>query len=146
MPARANRFDSCTLRTSSTAGTNNNYQFSKTCNNSPMTVSSSHLITFLSIAILAIIAVIYFWQFTLLLIPLLLLLAYFKHRFSPIHHEALMFVLFGIFGTTVESLMMSSGAWHYTSPTIFNFPLWLPFLWGLACTLCITLYLSFSKH
>jgi len=51
-----------------------------------------------------------------------------------------MFVVSGLLGTVGESLIMLSGAWSYSQQHILNFPLWLPFIWGLASVTGISLY------
>jgi hypothetical protein len=56
-----------------------------------------------------------------------------------------MFIIAGILGSFAESLMMYSGAWSYAKPDIFNFPIWLPFLWGLAGTIFATIYDALPK-
>lgn len=95
--------------------------------------------------ILAIIIVSLFWRTPLFLSFLLILIALIKHRASPIKKELLWFVISGILGTVGESLIMLSESWSYASPSIFNFPLWLPFLWGLAGTTAITIYTWLSR-
>ena len=37
-----------------------------------------------------------------------------------------------IFGPLSEALVIHFGAWSYAEPHIFNFPMWLPFVWGNA--------------
>ena len=90
--------------------------------------------------ILAIIVVVLFWRNTPLLIASLILLAIFKHRIIPLKIEFLWFVISAFVGTGTESLVMLSGPWSYTNIDILNFPLWLPFLWGLAGITGVTLY------
>ena len=95
--------------------------------------------------ILAIIVVVVFWKNTPLLIASLILLAIFKHRLIPIKIEFLWFVISAFVGTGTESLVMLSGPWSYTNTNILNFPLWLPFLWGLAGITGVTLYQGLIK-
>ena len=45
--------------------------------------------------------------------------------------RAVLFVLAAIAGTAAEALIVLSGAWYYTNPTLYLVPLYLPFLWGL---------------
>ena len=90
--------------------------------------------------ILALIVVVFFWRNTSLLIASLIFLAIFKHRIIPIKIEFLWFVISAFVGTGMESLVMLSGPWSYTNIDILNFPLWLPFLWGLAGITGVTLY------
>ena len=37
-----------------------------------------------------------------------------------------------IFGPLSEAIAIYFGAWSYTTPQIFGFPAWLPFVWGNA--------------
>lgn len=103
--------------------------------------------TFYSILfiILAIIVVVVFWKNTPLLIASIMLLAIFKHRLIPIKIELLWFVISAFVGAGAESLVMLSGPWSYTNINILNFPLWLPFLWGLAGITGVTLYQGLTQ-
>ena len=90
--------------------------------------------------LLAISLVTFFWKGALFLSILLIGLAFIKHKILPIKKEFLWFIISGIIGTIGESLIMTSGPWIYTSTQIINFPLWLPFLWGLAGVIGISFY------
>lgn len=92
------------------------------------------------VVILAIVIVRLFWRNSALLGILLTALGFIKHKIMPIKSEFLWFVLSGIIGTAGESLIMLSGSWSYTAVNVFNFPLWLPFLWGVAGITGISLY------
>ncbi len=89
---------------------------------------------------LGIILVSVFWKKTIILSLLIVSTAIFKHKIIPIKKEFLWFTISGIVGPITESLIMMSGPWVYTNPSIFNFPVWLIFLWGFAGTLGISLY------
>jgi len=82
-----------------------------------------------------------FWKQPIFLSCLLPVLAFLKHLCAPIKKELLWFFLTGILGTATESLVMFLGnnPWSYAEPFFLNFPLWLPFLWGLAGTIFVTL-------
>ena len=80
------------------------------------------------------------WQNPAILIPILVLIAYIKQSYEPINRPILTFICFGIAGTTMEALIMLAGPWSYATPHLLNFPVWLPFLWGVAGTLSVTLY------
>lgn len=80
------------------------------------------------------------WKSPIILIPLLTLLACLKQSYARINSPILTFIVFGIAGTTMEALIMLAGPWSYALPHLFNFPIWLPFLWGMAGTLSVTLY------
>jgi hypothetical protein len=97
--------------------------------------------------ILAIGAVAIFWRQPVGLSLILIFLGWLKHKILPIKREGLWFLIVGILGTTTESLMMwlGNGPWGYAQQTVFNFPLWLVPLWGLAGILLITLYEGLFK-
>lgn len=90
----------------------------------------------------AIVLVLTLWQIPIFLITGILIVALLKHKYSPIKKELLMFVISATIGSLGESLIMLSGSWSYASTQIFNFPVWLPFLWGLAGITGITIYES----
>jgi hypothetical protein len=82
-----------------------------------------------------------FWQQAALLSILLTGLVFLKHKILPIEKEFLWFIVAGILGAVSESaVIFVSGVWNYTNPHLINIPLWLPFLWGLAGTVGVTLY------
>ncbi len=56
-----------------------------------------------------------------------------------------MFTISALIGSLGESLIMLGGPWSYSNAHILNFPIWLPFLWGLAGITGITIYESVSK-
>src|SRR3990167_1414390 len=86
----------------------------------------------LGVMVLAIICVALFWKYALFLILLLGGLAYLKNLMLPIKKAWIWFIIIGLIGAFGESLIMLGGAWSYSETQILNFPLWLPFLWGLA--------------
>jgi asparagine N-glycosylation enzyme membrane subunit Stt3 len=48
-------------------------------------------------------------------------------------HDALFFLIAGIWGALSEAVAVNfGGAWYYPSPFQFGIPLWLPILWGIA--------------
>lgn len=96
-------------------------------------------------SLITVLATIATWEKPVILILLLTSLAYIKQSYSPIKRPVLTFIVFGVAGTTMEALIMLSGPWSYTTPHILNFPLWLPFLWGMAGVLSVTLYQSLSS-
>lgn len=83
------------------------------------------------------------WHSPYILISALILLAVIKHFLSPVKKEFVTFLVSGFFGPLGETLIMRSGPWSYSSVDFINFPVWLPFLWGLAGTIWITLYESY---
>jgi hypothetical protein len=85
------------------------------------------------------------WKHSIILSLSLILIAYVKHKVISIKKEFQWFVVAGIVGAVGESLIMNSGPWKYTRPNIFNFPIWLVFLWGYAGTVGISLYQAIAK-
>lgn len=94
---------------------------------------------------LAIIVVMDWWQYPAVMISAIVLLAIAKHAVMPIAREFLWFCISGIMGASTESIMMFAGPWSYAQRGIVNIPLWLPFLWGLAGTIAISLYESLTE-
>jgi hypothetical protein len=92
------------------------------------------------VIISTIIIVILFWKNYALLGILLVTLGFVKHKIMPIKIEFLWFVVSAIVGTAGESLIIMGGPWTYSVVNILNFPLWLPFLWGVAGITAISLY------
>lgn len=99
-----------------------------------------HFLKSLAIAFSAILLIIFFWQKPALLVSFLIILALLKHFFIPVKKELTFFVLFGLLGSLGESVIMQTGAWEYASTQVLNFPIWLPFLWGIAGTTGIAMY------
>lgn len=86
--------------------------------------------------------VLFFWEQSLILIIILLVLSILKNKLIPIEKEVLMFIISAVVGAGAESVAMVGGSWAYTSANLINFPIWLPFLWGLAGVTGISLYQS----
>lgn len=98
----------------------------------------------LVIGSLAIIIVCLFWRNPALTSPLLIILAFIKHKKFPLKREFLLFVLSAMWGALAESVAIFAGAWSYTQPQLINIPFWLPFLWGLTGITGITFYEGFN--
>ena len=94
----------------------------------------------LIVVLIGVILVYLLWKDSVLLSILLVLMAYIKHRVYPIKKEFLMFIVAGAVATAAESTVMFAGPWVYSTKHLLNFPIWLPFLWGLAGINGITLY------
>lgn len=88
----------------------------------------------------SIIAVYFLWKYPTLLIATLIFLSFVKNKLSPIKKEFAMFVVSAFVGTFGEFVVMYAGPWAYAEPSLINFPIWLPFLWGLAGITGITIY------
>ncbi|OGM18940.1 hypothetical protein A2955_04430 [Candidatus Woesebacteria bacterium RIFCSPLOWO2_01_FULL_37_19] len=94
----------------------------------------------LTFVVLGILLVSFFWKNTFLLTLLIVGTTLLKHKILPINKELLWFIITAFLGSSGESIIMSSGPWSYSLENVINFPLWLPFLWGFAGTLGISLY------
>ena len=46
--------------------------------------------------------------------------------------ETTFFIFGGIFGAAAEMFSIHFGAWNYNSPNMYNIPVWLIPLWGIA--------------
>lgn len=94
---------------------------------------------------LAIIAVVVFWKSKVALSVVLLIIFFVKNKLIPLKKEFIWFIISAIVGSLGECLIMFSGPWKYSYSDIINFPLWLPFLWGLAGTIGVSLYLGMTE-
>lgn len=94
---------------------------------------------------LVVILVAFLWRYDFLLVAALLVTLYLKHRYIPLKKELFWFVITGFIGAFGESLIMLRGPWAYSSALIFNFPIWLPLVWGLAGTIGVSLYRSIEN-
>ena len=83
-----------------------------------------------------------FWKQSLILTLLLITLAFIKQKISPTKGALIWFVTTGILGPTMESVIIWLGInpWTYTSPFLFNVPIWLFPLYGLTGMIFVTLY------
>lgn len=95
--------------------------------------------------VFAALAVMAWWPSPWMLIAGIIVLLVGKHALMPIRKELLWFVVSGIMGASTESVIMYAGPWRYSQSGIMNFPVWLPFLWGLAGTIGISLYQSIAE-
>ncbi|MCE7897720.1 MAG: hypothetical protein DPW11_01485 [bacterium] len=109
-----------------------------------MNKSTKLFLIFLIFSLITVTVTMATWKNPIILISLLTLLATIKQSYSPIKRPTLTFIIFGLAGTTMEALIMLAGPWSYALPHLLNFPIWLPFLWGMAGTLSVTLYQAIS--
>ncbi len=92
------------------------------------------------VLIVSALCIMLFWHIPLLLVALILILAYVKHRLLPIKKELILFLVIGLLGATFENIIIYSGAWYYPQVFFIHIPLWLPFVWGISGTSAVTLY------
>jgi hypothetical protein len=94
-----------------------------------------------SILLFSIVALFFLWRQPVVLSALLVLTAYVKHRLYPITSELVWFSLICIGGAIVEILLVNlGGAWKYSSPQLFNIPVWMPLFWGVVGTTIVVMY------
>ena len=100
----------------------------------------------LSIATLLAIAFLRFNSFLLYTSLLFIIIIFFY--FSNRKIADLKIFIFGfIFGPLAESFSIHFGAWEYNlnDISVFNFPFYLPLVWGIACMVISHLYTRFLK-
>jgi len=79
-------------------------------------------------------------------LTIILILAYgIRYYFWPDKEDLVLYVGGAILGPIAEIIATKVGIWHYTLPTFFNIPLWLPFAWGFAAVMIIRIALAFVK-
>lgn len=82
-----------------------------------------------------------------ILVTAILIVAYgVRYYFWPNKEDHVLYVGGAILGPIAEIIATRVGIWHYTLPTFFNIPLWLPFAWGFAAVLIIRIALAFVKR
>jgi hypothetical protein len=65
-----------------------------------------------------------------------------RYYFWPNREDNVLYIGGAILGPVAEIIATTVGIWHYTLPTFFNIPLWLPFAWGFATVLIIRIALA----
>jgi hypothetical protein len=90
--------------------------------------------------VLLILVVHFFWEYPLIVALLLIGVALIKGMLAPFKKQFLMYIIFVVAGAGAESAMMYGGGWVYENVALFNFPIWLPFLWGATGIVSITFY------
>lgn len=104
-------------------------------------IAGAIIFAFIAIAITS-----YFWQNQILTVILLVMLAVLKQKVYPIRKPMVWYMTTFIIGPAAEGLIMYLGSnpWIYVQHTLFNFPFWLPFLWGMAGLIAVTLVEGFG--
>ena len=91
--------------------------------------------------VLTVASVFFLWKQPVLLSVILLLIAYGKHRLSPIRLELLWFTAVCVISAVIEIILVNfSHTWGYPDPQFWNVPLWMPFYWGVIGTTIVTMY------
>jgi hypothetical protein len=85
------------------------------------------------------------WTNNILVTAILVAAYWIRYYFWPNKEDHVLYVGGAILGPVAEIIATKVGIWHYTLPTFFNIPLWLPFAWGFAAVLIIRIALAFVK-
>lgn len=85
------------------------------------------------------------WTNNILVTAILIAAYWIRYYFWPDKEDLVLYVGGAILGPIAEIIATNVGIWHYTLPTFFNIPLWLPFAWGFAAVLIIRIALAFVK-
>jgi hypothetical protein len=85
------------------------------------------------------------WTNNILVTAILIAAYWIRYYFWPDKEDLILYIGGAILGPIAEIIATKVGIWHYTLPTFFNIPLWLPFAWGFAAVLIIRIALAFVK-
>ncbi len=85
------------------------------------------------------------WTNNILVTAILIAAYWIRYYFWPDKEDLVLYIGGAILGPIAEIIATKVGIWHYTLPTFFNIPLWLPFAWGFAAVLIIRIALAFVK-
>jgi len=87
--------------------------------------------------VLSVLAVAFLWKYTWALFGVLLVITIYNFIVSKSMAEMKMFIFGAIIGPIFEMFVISFGAWAYPAPNLYNIPVWLILLWGLATLVLI---------
>ena len=99
----------------------------------------------LTCSLVASVLIAMFWQNTVLITTLLIVLAILINLKSN-RLDIIFYVVVAVVATIVESVAMGTGAWTYTQQHILNFPIWLPLYWGMGGVVMKDLYLVMKQY
>jgi hypothetical protein len=85
------------------------------------------------------------WTNNILVTAILVAAYWIRYYFWPDKEDLVLYIGGAILGPIAEIIATKVGIWHYTLPTFFNIPLWLPFAWGFAAVMIIRIALAFVK-
>jgi hypothetical protein len=85
------------------------------------------------------------WTNNILVTAILIAAYWIRYYFWPDKEDLVLYICGAILGPIAEIIATKVGIWHYTLPTFFNIPLWLPLAWGFAAVLIIRIALAFVK-
>ncbi len=97
------------------------------------------------IAVASLTSVALLWKYNLILVITLIVLATLMLLMNKSKQELLTFIFCAFFGAIAEIFAVIFGAWEYTNPNLFNIPIWLIVLWGIASVFMVRVYNGFKK-
>lgn len=106
-----------------------------------MSILQTHrLLSGITVALLSLFAVSFFWERPALLTAILAALGLTMWLIKPERAELLLYVICGILGASYEIIAIAFGAWSFAMPNTQGIPYWLPLLWGLAALFMKRIY------
>ncbi len=93
---------------------------------------------------IATVVIIFFWQDTVLITSILIILAVLINCKSS-KKEIILYIFVAVLAPLVESISIITGACVYSHQDIWNVPLWLPFYWGMGGIAIKDTYLIIQK-
>ncbi len=103
--------------------------------------SHRHIYT-LIMAVLSLLAVCLLWPYNWMLFLVLMVLAVVMLWLEKQKKEVKLFVFCGLTGAVAEIIAIVAGAWTYANADLYNIPVWLPVLWGIAAVYMSRAYRS----
>ncbi|MFH0868605.1 MAG: DUF2878 family protein [archaeon] len=85
----------------------------------------------LTLFIITVTIVSYFYRNNLLLTALLILLWGLSIMLWHTKQDVQLFITGAVFGTAIELVCTHFGVWHYGNPSFLGIPVWLPLAWGV---------------
>lgn len=97
------------------------------------------------LAVISLLSVASMWDNNIVLFVMLLSTSVLMLSVEKSKQEVETFIFSAVFGASAECIAIIFGAWTYSNPDLFNIPIWLPFLWGIAAVFMVRVYKYFSK-
>ena len=97
------------------------------------------------LAIGSLLSVAFFWRNNVLLTVMLIIISITSLLVWKKKKYLILYLIAGMFGALAESFAIYYGAWTYSNPSMFNIPVWLPFLWGEASLFIVSLLFEIEE-
>ncbi len=91
-------------------------------------------------AVATLLVVVLAWKYNFIVSVALLTVATAMLSLERSKQEVKAFVYCAISGALCEYIAISFGAWTYANPNLFDIPIWLPLLWGIATVYSVRIY------